>query len=372
MLIGLPKEIKNHEYRVGLTDAGVHELILAGHEVLVETEAGRAAGIPDEAYIEAGAKIAKSAEDVWGAADMIVKVKEPIAQEYPLLRKDQLLFTYLHMAADKDLTEAVLKAGTTSIAYETVQMPDRSLPLLAPMSMIAGRLATQVAAYHLMAPQGGKGLLMGGIPGTGEANVLVVGGGVVGEQAAIMARGLHANVTIMDINLPRLAEISRTHQGDILTRFNTKLDMAEQVAKADVVIGSVLIPGKKAPKLVSDEMVASMKPGSVLVDVAIDQGGCFENSRPTTHDDPVYQVHDAVYYCVANMPGAVPVTATAGLTNATLPYVLKLARLGWREACRQDAALAKGLHTVDGALVQEGVGEAHGIDVLALDEVLAD
>lgn len=371
MLIGLPKEIKNHEYRVGLTAAGVHELVRAGHEVLVETEAGLASGVTDEAYVAAGARIAPAAAEVWGSADMIVKVKEPIAEEHPLMREGQILFTYLHMAADRALTEAALSSKVTSIAYETVQLPDRSLPLLAPMSSIAGRLATQVASYHLMAPHGGSGVLMGGIPGTREANVLVIGGGVVGEQAARMARGLHANVTIMDINLARLAQISLTHEGTILTRYNTRLDLEEQIRNADVVIGSVLIPGKKAPKLVTDDMVKSMRPGSVLVDVAIDQGGCFEHSRPTTHADPTFQVHDAIYYCVANMPGSVPVTATSGLTNATLPYVLKLANNGWREACRQDAALAKGLHTVDGALVQPGVGEAHGIEVADPDEVLA-
>ncbi len=370
MLIGVPKEIKNHEYRVGLAAAGVHELVRAGHEVVVEHDAGRGAGITDEDYTAVGATIASSADEVWSRAEMIVKVKEPVGPEHELMRPGQILFTYLHMAADRELTKAALTSRVTSLAYETVQLPDRSLPLLAPMSSIAGRLATQVASYHLMAPRGGSGVLMGGIPGTREANVLVIGGGVVGEQAARMARGLHANVTIMDINLARLSQISLTHEGTILTRYNTRLDLEEQVRNADVVIGSVLIPGKKAPKLVTDDMVATMKPGSVLVDVAIDQGGCFENSRPTTHDDPTFRVHETIYYCVANMPGSVPVTATSGLTNATLPYVLKLANLGWREACRQDSALAKGLHTVDGVLYQSGVAEAHDIESAPVEDAL--
>lgn len=370
MLIGIPREIKDNEFRVGLTAAGVHELVAAGHEVVVETEAGVGAGIADADYEAAGARIAPSAEEVWGTAEMIVKVKEPVGPEHALLRRDQVLFTYLHLAADRALTDALLASGTTAIAYETVQLPDRSLPLLAPMSAIAGRLATQVAAYHLMKPIGGSGVLMGGVPGTREARVLVVGGGMVGEQAAIMARGLHADVTVMDVNLARLGQIATVHNGDILTRYSTALDLAEQVAQADVVIGSVLIPGARAPKLVTDEMVATMRPGSVLVDVAIDQGGCFEGSRPTTHADPTFSVHDATYYCVANMPGSVPVTATAALTNATLPYVLKLAREGWEDALRGDAALAKGLSAHDGRLTHAGVAEAHGLDVVGVDEVL--
>ena len=371
MLIGIPREIKDNEFRVGLTAAGVHELVAAGHEVVVETEAGVGAGIADADYEAVGARIAPSAEDVWGTAEMIVKVKEPVGPEHAFLRRDQVLFTYLHLAADRALTDALLASGTTAIAYETVQLPDRSLPLLAPMSAIAGRLATQVAAYHLMKPIGGSGVLMGGVPGTREARVLVVGGGMVGEQAAIMARGLHADVTVMDVNLARLGQIATVHNGDILTRYSTALDLAEQVAQADVVIGSVLIPGARAPKLVTDEMVATMRPGSVLVDVAIDQGGCFEGSRPTTHADPTFSVHDATYYCVANMPGSVPVTATAALTNATLPYVLKLAREGWEDALRGDAALAKGLSAHDGRLTHAGVAEAHGLDVVGVDEVLA-
>ena len=370
MLIGVPKEIKNNEYRVGMAVAGVHELVARGHEVIVETGAGLGAGFDDEAYTAAGATIAATAAEVWERADMIVKVKEPVGPEHAMMREGQILFTYLHLAADKELTDAVLASGTTAIAYETVQLPNRALPLLQPMSAIAGRLATQVAAYHLMKPVGGSGVLMGGVPGTREAKVLVVGGGIVGEQAAIMARGLHANVTVMDVNLARLGEIATVHNGDILTRYSTSLDLAEQVAEADVVIGSVLIPGAKAPKLVTDEMVAQMRPGSVLVDVAIDQGGCFEGSRPTTHDDPTFGVHDAIYYCVANMPGSVPVTATAALTNATMPYVLKLAQQGWKEALRGDASLAKGLNAHAGKLSFAGVGEAHGIESVTVESLV--
>lgn len=370
MRIGVPREVKNNEYRVGLGAAGVHELATRGHEVVVEKGAGIGARITDEDYRAAGATILATADEVWEQAEMIIKVKEPLPEEHGRLRKGQILFTYLHLAANQQLTEALLSSGTTSIAYETVQLPDRSLPLLAPMSMIAGRLAAQVGAYHLMSPLGGAGVLMGGVPGTAEANVLVVGGGVVGEQAAMMAHGLHANVTVMDLNVQRLGQIATMHHGGILTRYSTALDLAEQIKQADVVVGSVLIPGKKAPKLVTDEMVASMKPGAVLVDVAIDQGGCFENSRPTTHDDPTFTVHDAVYYCVANMPGSVPVTATAALNNATLPYILKIAGAGWRDALRTDAALAKGLHTHEGQLTHAGTGEAHGLEVSAPEQVI--
>lgn len=370
MLIGVPREIKNNENRVGLTAAGVHELVVRGHEVVVESSAGLGARITDEDYRAAGAEILATAEEIWERSGMIVKVKEPLKAEYPLLRRGQVLLTYLHLAADKALTEALLSSGVTAIAYETVQRPDRSLPLLTPMSMIAGRLATQVAAYHLMAPVGGSGMLMGGVPGTDEADVLIIGGGMVGEQAAMMAHGLHANVTVMDLDVSRLGQIATMHHGGILTRYSTTLELAQKIREADVVIGSVLIPGKKAPKLVTDEMVATMKPGSVLVDVAIDQGGCFENSRPTTHDDPTFAVHDTVFYCVANMPGSVPVTATSALTNATLPYVLKVADAGWRDALRADPALAKGLHTHEGALTHQGTGEAHGLEVTGVEQLV--
>ncbi|WP_193104407.1 alanine dehydrogenase [Brachybacterium sp. FME24] len=370
MRIGVPREIKNNENRVGLTAAGVHELAVRGHEVVVETGAGLGARITDDDYRAAGGIILATADEVWEQAEMIVKVKEPLDVEFGRMRRGQVLLTYLHLAADQALTQALLSSGVTSIAYETVQLPDRTLPLLAPMSMIAGRLATQVAAYHLMSPLGGAGMLMGGVPGTDEADVLIIGGGVVGEQAAMMAHGLHADVTVMDLNVSRLGQIATMHHGGILTRYSTTLDLAEKIREADVVIGSVLIPGKKAPKLVTDEMVATMKPGSVLVDVAIDQGGCFENSHPTTHDDPTFAVHDTVFYCVANMPGSVPVTATSALTNATLPYALKIANGGWREALRADDALAKGLHTHDGVLTHAGTGEAHGLEVTPAQQII--
>ncbi|MDN6303485.1 MAG: alanine dehydrogenase [Brachybacterium sp.] len=370
MRIGVPREVKNNENRVGLGAAGVHELVARGHDVVVEAGAGIGSRVSDEDYRSAGATLLDSPDEVWWQAEMIIKVKEPLPEEYGRLRRGLILFTYLHLAADRELTEALLASGATSIAYETVQQADRSLPLLAPMSAIAGRLAAQVGAYHLMAPLGGAGVLMGGVPGTSEANVLVVGGGVVGEQAAMMAHGLHANVTVMDLDVSRLGQIATMHHGGILTRYSTALDLTEEMRRADVVVGSVLIPGKRAPKLVTDQMVAEMKPGSVLVDVAIDQGGCFEHSRPTTHDDPTFRVHDAVYYCVANMPGSVPVTATAALNNATLPYILKVAGAGWQEALRQDAALAKGLHTHDGTLTHAGTGEAHGLEATAPESVI--
>ena len=370
MIIGVPREIKSGERRVGLTAAGVHELTGAGHQVLIETRAGAGAQIGDDDYRAAGATILGSADELWERAELVVKVKEPMPQEHARMRRGQVLMTYLHLAADRELTEAMLASGITSIAYETVQRPDRSLPLLAPMSTIAGRLASQVAAYHLMSPLGGSGVLMGGVPGTDEAKVVVVGGGVVGEQAAMMARGLRADVTVMDIDVPRLAQISTMHHGDIFTRYSTSLDLAEQIERADVVIGSVLIPGERAPKLVTDDMVSSMKPGAVLVDVAIDQGGCFEHSRPTTHDDPVFTVHDTVYYCVANMPGSVPVTATKALTNAVLPYVMRVAGSGWHQALRADPALARGLHTHDGQLAHAGTAEAHGLEAVSPEHVL--
>ena len=370
MLIGVPTEVKNREYRVGMTAAGVHELVLAGHQVIVQQGAGEYAGTTDQEYLDAGAELVASAEDVWGRAEMIVKVKEPIESEYHLMREGQVLFTYLHLAAEEKLTTALLERKVTSIAYEMVQRPDRSLPLLAPMSEIAGRLATQVAAYHLMAPQGGAGRLMGGVPGAPEAKVVVIGGGVVGEQAALMARGLHASVTVLDVNLARLAQIDSIHDGRISTRYNTRQDLLEQLRAADVVIGSVLLPGKKAPKLVTNEMVKEMKPGSVLVDVAIDQGGCFADSHPTTHDDPTFRVHDTIFYCVANMPGSVPVTATRALTNATLPYVQKLAKLGWRGAAQADSSLVSGISTHDGGLYSAPVAETFDMELKDVQDLL--
>ncbi len=370
MRIGVPKEIKNNEYRVGLAPAAVYELVTAGHEVRVETGAGVGAGATDADYERIGALVVSSAEEVWNSSELIIKVKEPLESEYRFFREDLTIFTYLHLAADEALTQKLLESGTTAIAYETVQMPDRSLPLLAPMSAIAGRLATQVAAYHLMAPLGGAGVLMGGVPGTPAAKVLVIGGGVVGEQAAIIARGQHAAVTVVDLDVKRLQQIDLVHNGTIATRYSTKLALEETIKDADVVIGSVLIPGAKAPKLVTNEMVSTMKKGAVLVDVAIDQGGCFEGSHPTTHDDPTFRVHDTTFYCVANMPGSVPVTATAALNNATLPYVLKIAKLGWKDALAADPALALGLHTHAGSLFNRGVGEALGIETKEISSLI--
>ena len=361
MRVGVPTEIKNNENRVALTPAGVHELVRRGHEVVIQAGAGLGAQVTDALYVEAGATMLETAAEVWAAGDLLLKVKEPIADEYPLMREGQVLFTYLHLAASRPCTDALLAAGTTSIAYETVQLPDRSLPLLSPMSEVAGRLAAQVGANQLMSSNGGGGILMGGVPGTPKAKVVVIGGGVAGEHAAANAIGLGADVTVIDISLPRLRELEGLFEGRLQTRASTAYEIAEQLKDADLVIGSVLIPGEKAPKLVTDAMVATMKPGSVLVDIAIDQGGCFEGSRPTTHDDPTFAVHDSIYYCVANMPGAVPGTSTRALTNATLPYVLALADKGWREALSTDPALALGLNTHEGQIANHGVASAFGL-----------
>lgn len=358
MQVGVPKEIKNHEYRVALTPAGVHELVNRGHSVLIESGAGVGSGFSDDQYLAAGAAIAAKAEDVWATAELLVKVKEPIAPEYPLMRKGQVLFTYLHLAASKECTEALLKSGTTAIAYETVQLPNRSLPLLQPMSEVAGRLSAQIGAYQLMKTNGGSGVLMGGVPGTPRAKVVVIGGGVAGTEAALVANGMGADVVVIDLSIPRLREIDARFNSEVQTRSSTSYEIAEQLRDADLVIGSVLIPGERAPKLVTDKMVSEMKPGAVLVDIAIDQGGCFEGSRATTHDDPTFKVHNALYYCVANMPGAVPSTSTRALTNATLPYVLQLASKGWETALRDDASLALGLNTHDGFITYGAVGQA--------------
>ena len=358
MRVGIPTEIKNNENRVAITQAGVFELKRRGHEVFVQAGAGLGSAITDADYAAAGATIVDTAEQVWADSDMILKVKEPIASEYDKLRKGQVLFTYLHLAADKTLTEKVLESGTTAIAYETVQLANRALPLLAPMSEVAGRLSVQVGAYSLMKANGGRGILLGGVTATRRGKVVVIGGGAAGEQAARMAYGLGAEVTIIDIALPRLKQLEDEFNGRIQTRTSNAHNITEALKDADLVIGSVLIPGEKAPKLVTDEMVAQMKQGSVLVDIAIDQGGCFENSRPTTHDDPTFEVHNSIYYCVANMPGAVPETSTAALTNATLPYVVALADKGWKAALAADEALAKGLNAHEGVLANEGVAQA--------------
>ncbi|MFM9035798.1 MAG: alanine dehydrogenase [Mycobacterium sp.] len=369
MRVGVPTEIKNNEYRVAITPAGVAELVHRGHEVMVQAGAGEGSAIHDPDFIAAGAAIVDSADEVWAQADLLLKVKEPIEPEYSRLRKGQVLFTYLHLAASRPCADALLASGTTSIAYETVQVanPDGSvaLPLLAPMSEVAGRLSAHVGAYHLMRTQGGRGVLMGGVPGVAPAVVVVIGGGMAGDNAAAVARGMGAHVTVFDLNINTLRKIDAEYGGAIETRYSSRLELESAVRQADLVIGAVLVPGAKAPKLVTNATVANMKPGSVLVDIAIDQGGCFEDSRPTTHDEPTFKVHDSVFYCVANMPGAVPRTSTFALTNATMPYVLKLADKGWKAACKADPALAKGLSTHDGRLLCHQVGEA--LDLPATD-----
>jgi alanine dehydrogenase len=370
MKVGIPKEIKNHEYRVACTPAGVHELVRSGHEVFVQHDAGAGSRIPDEDFAAAGATILADAKDVWQAGDLILKVKEPIAEEYHLLRKGQVLFTYLHLAADRALTEALLDSGATAIAYETVQLADGSLPLLAPMSEVAGRMAPQVGAHHLQRDGGGRGILMGGVSGVYAAKVVVLGAGVSGMNAAAIALGMQAEVLLIDKNIGRLRSADAIYQGHLQTIASNAYEVERAVIDADLVIGAVLVPGAKAPTLVSNDLVARMRPGSVLVDISIDQGGCFEDSRPTTHASPTYNVHDSVFYCVANMPGAVPHTSTYALTNVTLPYAVEIANRGWREALRRDPAFAPGLNTHEGVLTCQGVGEAHGMAWTAVGEAL--
>jgi alanine dehydrogenase len=365
--IAVPREIKNHEYRVALTPAGAHELTQRGHDVVVEAGAGLGSAITDEEYLAAGAKVLATADDVWAEGDLVLKVKEPVAAEYRQLRKGQVLFTYLHLAADRPLTQALLDSGTTAIAYETVQTPNGALPLLAPMSEVAGRLAPQVGAFALMKPSGGRGVLPGGVPGVHPARVVVIGGGVAGLNAAAIAVGMGADVQILDTNVDRLRHIDAIYQGRLRTVTSNRFSVEQAVREADLVIGAVLVPGAKAPKLVSNHLVSEMKPGSVLVDIAIDQGGCFADSRPTTHDDPTYEVHDSVFYCVANMPGAVPRTSTYALTNVTLPYAVALADRGWQAALRADQSLALGLNAHEGLLTNLPVAEAHDMPHTALD-----
>jgi alanine dehydrogenase len=359
MQVGIPREVKNREYRVALTPAGAHQLVSAGHEVLVECGAGEGSAIDDAHYREAGARLVATAAEAW-AAELVCKVKEPVEQEYGFLRDDLTLFTYLHLAADRACTDALLAAGTTSIAYETVQLPDGSLPLLAPMSEVAGRLAAQVGAYHLMRNEGGAGVLLGGVPGVDPAKVVVLGGGVVGRHAAEIAVGMRADVAVLDLSMPRLREVDTAFAGRVRTLASSAWTIERELLDADLVIGAVLVPGARAPHLVPNTLVKRMKPGSVLVDVAVDQGGCFEDTHPTTHDDPTYRVHGSVFYCVANMPGAVPVTSTRALTNVTLPYLTALADRGVREALAADAALAEGLTTHAGRLFNAPVAAAHG------------
>ena len=360
MKIGIPKEIKNNENRVSLTPSGAHTLTVNGHEVYVQTNAGINSGFTDDLYLKAGAKILSDAKSVFDTAEMIMKVKEPIVSEYPLIHPNQLIFTYFHFASDEILTQAMIKSKAVCLAYETVEI-NHTLPLLLPMSEVAGRMATQQGAKYLEKPQGGKGILLGGVPGVKPANVLVIGGGVVGQHAAMMAAGMNANVTIFDVSLPRMRYLSEIMPKNVDTMMSSKYNIEAMLPLADLVIGAVLIPGAKAPHVITKDMLKLMQPGSVLVDVAIDQGGCFETSYPTSHADPIYKVNDVVHYCVANIPGAVSATSTLALTNATLPYVVQLANKGWQKACSEDGALYKGLNIVDGKIVYPAVAEAFGL-----------
>ena len=371
MKIGVPREIKNHEYRVAITPAGVMEMVRHGHEVFIEQDAGIGSSISNEEYVKAGAKMLATADEVWKTGDMIMKVKEPIAAEYDRMREGQLLFTYLHLAAEQKCTDALLKNKVTGVAYETVELTDRSLPLLAPMSEVAGRLAPQVGAYSLMRANGGRGVLLGGVPGVKPAKVVVLGGGVSGLHSAQIALGMGADVTILDLNIPRLRQIDLAFNGAIKTLASNAYAIEQECLAADLVIGAVLVPGAKAPKLVSNELVSRMKPGSVLVDIAIDQGGCFEDSHATTHADPTYTVHNSVFYCVANMPGSVPNTSTYALTNVTLPYAVALANKGWKQALKDDKALALGLNTHAGKVTYPAVAEAFGYELLKLEDAIA-
>ena len=371
MRVGIPKEVKNHEYRVAITPAGVHELVRNDHEVFIQAGAGAGSSIPDADFAAAGAVILPTADDVWQAGDLILKVKEPVAEEYHRMRKGQVLFTYLHLAASRPCTDALLGSGVTAIAYETVQLPDGSLPLLAPMSEVAGRMAPQVGAHHLQRDGGGRGVLMGGVSGVYAAKVVVLGAGVSGMNAAAIALGMQAEVLLVDKNVARLRSADAIYQGHLQTVASNTYEIERAVIDADLVIGAVLVPGAKAPTLVSNDLVSRMKPGSVLVNISIDQGGCFEDSHATTHAEPIYRVHSSVFYCVANMPGAVPHTSTYALTNVTLPYVLELANQGWRAALRADPALAAGLHTHEGTLTCQPVADAHQLPATPVSEVLS-
>ena len=370
MRIGVAKEIKPQEYRVALTPAGARELVRLGHEVVVETTAGMGSQFDDASYEATGARIA-SVDEVWETAELLLKVKEPIASEYPRLRTGLVLFTYLHIAADEPLTRALVDSGVTAVAYETVETDDRRLPLLAPMSEVAGRLAAQAGAHYLERPKGGRGLLLGGVAGVAPGKVVVIGGGIVGYNAAVIALGLGAQVTILDRSVDRMRHLEETLHGRVSLVMSSTLQIEESVSDADVVIGAVLIPGALAPKLLTREMIAGMKTGSVFCDVAIDQGGCSETSRPTTHDDPVYEIDGVIHYCVANMPGAVPITSTKALTNVTLPYVEEIAEYGLAMAVARDKPLARGVNVIDGRITYEAVAEAHGLEYTPLEDVLA-
>ena len=360
MIIGIPKELKNNEFRVSATPSGVHAYVVAGHQVLVEKNAGIGSAISDADYIAAGAQIIDSADEIWQKADLIQKVKEPIEIEYKRMRKGQILYTYLHLAANKACTQAIIDSGITAIAYETVEV-DGQLPLLAPMSEVAGRMSIQVGAAALEASRGGRGVLLGGVPGVRPGKVVVIGGGVVGVAAATIAHGMRADVTVMDLDLKRLAQVDQIFAGNVKTLASSAYEIEKEVMQADLVIGAVLVHGAKAPKLVSNELVKKMKPGSVLVDVAIDQGGCFADSKATTHQEPTFKVHDSIFYCVANMPGAVPATSTYALANATIKYGLALANKGWQKALDEDANLAKGLNVHEGKIMYAAVAKAHNL-----------
>jgi alanine dehydrogenase len=371
MRVGIPREVKDSEHRVAITPPGVQELVSNGHEVCIEQGAGAGCSIPDADFVAAGAQIRPAADDVWQAADLILKVKEPVPEEYHRLRKGQVLFTYLHLAASRACTDALLESGSTAIAYETVQLADGSLPLLAPMSEVAGRMAPQVGAHHLQRDGGGRGVLMGGVSGVYAAKVVVLGAGVSGMSAAAIALGMQAEVLLVDKNIARLRLADAIYQGHCQTVASNTYEIERAVVDADLVIGGVLVPGARAPMLVSNDLVARMKPGAVLVDISIDQGGCFEDSHPTTHAEPTYQVHDTIFYCVANMPGAVPHTSTYALTNVTLPYAIEIANRGWREALRRDPSFALGLNTHEGQVTCQPVAQAHDLPATALAEVLS-
>ena len=370
MIIGVPKEIKNNENRVAVTPAGVSEFVRHGHTVYVQSTAGEGSGFSNEEYVEAGAQLMPTIEEVYAIADMIVKVKEPIESEYKLIKKDQLLFTYFHFASHQPLTNAMIESGAVCLAYETVEKADRSLPLLVPMSEVAGRMSIQEGAKYLEKPLGGRGILLGGVPGVKPADVLVLGGGIVGTQAAKMAAGLGSQVTIMDISIPRLRQLDDIMPANVQTLYSNGYNVRQAIKTADLVIGGVLIPGAKAPHLITKEMLKLMKKGAVLVDVAVDQGGCFETTKATTHADPTYVIDGIIHYCVANMPGAVPYTSTLALTNATLPYAIQLANKGWKEACKQNAELLVGLNVVAGKVVYKGVSEAFNLPYTPVEQVL--
>jgi alanine dehydrogenase len=371
MKIGVPREVKNHEYRVAITPAGVDALTRRGHAVVIEHGAGIGSAISDEEFVGTGARIAAHADEVWAEADLVLKVKEPIAEEYHRLRSGQLLFTYLHLAASRECTQALVDSGIDAVAYETVQLPDGSTPLLAPMSEVAGRMAPQVGAHTLERAQGGRGVLLGGVSGVPAGKVAVIGAGVAGMNAATIALGLQAEVMVLDTNINRLRQIDFTYRGHLQTVMSNDYEIERACLWADLVIGAVLVPGAKAPTLVANDLVKRMKPGSVLVDIAIDQGGCFEDSRPTTHAEPTYPVHDSTFYCVANVPGAVPNTSTYALTNVTLPYVCALADKGLRRAIADDPALARGVNVVGGHVVLAEVATAHGMEHVPLEQVAA-